>query len=381
MPEQVGKGKDLQRLINVCLKNNIPFASFSMPGKKDITTFIQVSGQPILLEEALEAIVINTGFVFAPFEKDNEQYKKWFLKPDFIIENDNISSDIFAKLNETSYNNISIPEVPLATSREDFEGNVQKIINAINTGDLSKVVLSRTKILEVENINNILADLFIDLDNTYPNAFCFISNLPGTGCWMGATPEPLLFAESENFHTVALAGTKYLNGVPVENVEWSVKEIHEQAVVSHYIEEQLNLLHANIQISNGPFNSKAAKLVHLKTDFFFNLPKSKDNINSLLTALHPTPSVCGLPVAGANDTIKKLESHQRSYYAGYLGPVNYNNKSNIFVNLRSLQVIDDKIILYAGAGITGKSIPEKEWKETEHKLETMLSVIKTKVEI
>lgn len=46
-----------------------------------------------------------------------------------------------------------------------------------------------------------------------------------------------------------------------------------------------------------------------------------------------------------------------------------------YVNLRCLQVLEDGFALYAGAGITADSVPEKEWVETGRKTETLLRII------
>ena len=40
-----------------------------------------------------------------------------------------------------------------------------------------------------------------------------------------------------------------------------------------------------------------------------------------------------------------------------------------------LQIMPKEAMLYAGAGITQDSIPEKEWEETELKLNTLLRAI------
>ncbi len=380
MAEQVGKEVDLNSLLLKCVENNISFASFSMPGNKELTTFVQVSKEPkqISINEEINS---ETSFIFAPFDEKSSEHKKYLLQPDYIFCSNKIDQEIFEEITHVSFASRQHENIPETTSKNNFINNAEQIIGLINSEKIDKAVLSRTQVLKFDYADNVCAELFADINNTYPNAFCFMANMPGTGIWMGASPEPLLFANKEKFHTVALAGTKYLNGVPVENVEWSVKEIHEQAVVSHYIEEKLNHLKANISSTKGPFNEKAAKLVHLKTEFSFNIPLGKNKLNNLLSALHPTPSVCGLPVEEARKLIKDLEKHERSYYSGYLGPVNFNQSSNIFVNLRCLQILNNHIVLYSGAGITGKSIPEKEWKETEQKLETLLSVIKNKFTI
>ena len=77
----------------------------------------------------------------------------------------------------------------------------------------------------------------------------------------------------------------------------------------------------------------------------------------------------------AKKFISKKENYDRKYYTGYLGPWRLNNDLRLFVNLRCMEVKDDHLVLYAGGGITSKSVPEKEWEETIQKASTLLSVI------
>jgi isochorismate synthase len=67
-----------------------------------------------------------------------------------------------------------------------------------------------------------------------------------------------------------------------------------------------------------------------------------------------------------------LQTHEgfdRSFYAGFLGPVNIDGATSIYVNLRTASLQEGEALLYAGAGVTEDSDPEKEWEETEMKCE------------
>ena len=98
----------------------------------------------------------------------------------------------------------------------------------------------------------------------------------------------------------------------------------------------------------------------------------------MLELLHPTSAVCGMPKAEAMQFILENENYDREFYSGYLGPININNASNIFVNLRSMKICQNTAHIYAGAGITEDSDPEKEWNETEIKMKTMLNILDAK---
>jgi isochorismate synthase len=48
---------------------------------------------------------------------------------------------------------------------------------------------------------------------------------------------------------------------------------------------------------------------------------------------------------------------------------------NLFVNLRCFEVEENKINIYVGCGIISESNPEKEYRETEHKSQTIKSIL------
>ena len=91
--------------------------------------------------------------------------------------------------------------------------------------------------------------------------------------------------------------------------------------------------------------------------------------------MHPTPAVCGLPRDMAREFILENEKYNRSYYTGFLGELNINQKTALFVNLRCMQIYDNKSVIYVGGGITKDSNSEKEWEETVSKSKTMKKVL------
>ena len=130
---------------------------------------------------------------------------------------------------------------------------------------------------------------------------------------------------------------------------------------------------------HGPSNYKAANLIHLRTSFEFEADDPDNRLGDFIKALHPTPSVGGLPRDAARQFILGHENYSRSYYTGYLGPVNIEHKSNIFVNLRCLQLFQKQFVLYSGAGITTSSVAEREWEETDNKMMTMMNVMNSTI--
>lgn len=264
-----------------------------------------------------------------------------------------------------------------STLREEYIRIVEQAIEAIHAGNADKIVPSRIKVLETPSIN--LIETFKKLCDTYQNSFISVVSIPGVGTWMGASPEILVSIDKQKqFHTVALAGTQAnTEGTNPADVAWRQKEIEEQAMVSRYIINCFKKIRLREFDEVGPRTVVAGNLIHLKTDFKVDLIATGFPLlaSTMLKLLHPTSAVCGMPKEPAMEFIMSQEKHPREFFSGYLGPVNMNDEIHIFVNLRCMQLFQNKIVLYAGAGVTGDSNPAKEWSETEIKCKTLLGVI------
>ena len=364
----------LYKLQTVCLQQNIPFASYRLPLNREIITVVQHHSMPERLE-SLNDLHEKTGFVVSPFT-ESPTSGTFFLQPDCVFFSNDIAdiyidklaaNNRFIKLEKTK-NTIK------TTPSEEFIGNVNNAVSAMKANEFQKVVLSKVRVEQLPDGFQ-PEEYFLKLCQKYPHAFVYIMQLPEVGCWIGATPEPLLTIENGSVKTVSLAGTQVATELETEDYRWSSKEIEEQGIVTNFVELTLRSLQISNIIKTGPENYRAANLIHLKTAFEFPQTDIENRLSDLLKALHPTPSVGGLPKNEARDFILANEQHDRGYYTGFFGPVNINEKSDVFVNLRCLQLFDNNFVLYSGAGITSSSVAEKEWEETDNKMLTLMNVI------
>jgi len=367
----------LKKLIRVCLEKNIPFASYRLPRQPVIITLVQYQSDPEKID-LMDHPEKKSGFVMAPFfESANND--SFILEPDNMFVSDQIDAEFIKKLSgETG---LLFPEKSkgtelVTTLPEDFIRQVNDAKKDIAIGKIHKVVLSKVRV-ESFNEDFEAGAFFLRLCEKYPHAFVSLVQIPEVGCWIGATPEPLLVIEEGKVNTVSLAGTQIATNAEIDSYGWSEKEIEEQGIVTGFVENTLQSLKIENYNKTGPANYKAANLIHLKTSFEFDEIELGNRLGECLKALHPTPSVGGLPKEDAREFILKHEKHDRSYYSGFLGPVNINNKSNLFVNLRCLQLFKKEFVLYSGAGITSSSIAENEWEETDNKMLTMMNAMQT----
>ena len=215
-----------------------------------------------------------------------------------------------------------------------FEDLVQKGVSEIEKGTFEKVVLSR-KIEVSQSVDFIKS--YQNLLKKYPTAFRYLWFHPKVGMWMGATPEQLAKIKDNTFETVALAGTQVFS----ENVIWQEKEIVEQQLVTDYIKSRTENLVEVLQISES-YTQKAGNLVHLKSDISGKL---KQNVSQLdvINALHPTSAVCGMPLEKARNFIIENEKYNRKYYSGFLGEFQIQEQTDLFVNLRCCEFVNNDI--------------------------------------
>ncbi|MFL9829283.1 chorismate-binding protein [Flavobacterium sp. ST-87] len=338
----------------------LPFVIYSKPYKTEVRGFFQKNDH-LYFAETLD----ETGFVFAPFHGSQmilipkNQSVIWESEIDPLEENP--IADLEFTVNEQG--------------RSQFENLIQKAIKAIENGEFTKVVLSRKEILEVPDFD--LVTVFTRLIQRFPNVFCYCWYHPKIGLWMGATPERLLKASRKKFCSMALAGTQNFNGTT--DVVWERKEMEEQQYVTEFILENLKGLTSEVAVSS-PYTVQAGNVLHIKTDIEGIINKTS-KLTQVVSVLHPTPAVCGLPKDAAKEFIMENEGYDRKYYTGFLGELNKKDftekkqKSDLFVNLRCMQIKEKRAHLYMGCGITKESIPEKEWKESVNKSMTMKSVL------
>ena len=379
-------------LINYAVENKFSIALWRLPN--DPVIRVVMSHKPALLKYTATLEELSPGFIFAPFEASADRI---FLAADLTFSfsagelNEPITplevssnawlADLMSRQKkESEQPRIYVREAsPVNTTPKDFFFNlVSDAVSEIERGIFEKVVLSRAKVIRPP------ADLdcgivFKKLCQLYTNALISFVSIPEAGSWLGASPELLVsVADNRIFKTSALAGTQaYSEGVNLKAVAWTQKDIEEQALVERYIISCFKKIRLREYEEHGPRTVVAGNLMHLKSDFTVDMQATNfPQLGSvMLQLLHPTSAVCGVPLDTSLEFIHKREGYDRQYYTGYLGPVNFQNRIDIFVNLRCLQLLRERMILYSGAGITQDSVPEKEWEETELKLNTLLNVI------
>ena len=355
------------------------FAIYRLPRENHFTLIEQTHGEPLSFS-SLTQLNGQEGFVVAPFAVSEEL-------PVLLIRPDRVTTTV----SEDPCSLPLAPSCPLSlapcpsnnATRADYHIDFANYHAHLLSGDFQKIVLARSTFHSPLTTHHSPIELFYDACQRYPRMFICLVSTPQSGTWLTATPEILLSGTGNQWQTIALAGTMKLEGDDLkgegEHVMWSTKNIQEQRYVATYITECLEHFTDNFT-ERGPYTVRAGNLVHLRSDFTFTLPDTQ-HLGDVLTTLHPTPAVCGLPKRQTFEFIQTNEHSPRLYYSGFMGPLclsatHYSPlTTHLFVSLRCMRLLTDGYQLYAGGGLLPDSVEEQEWQETEAKMETMRNLL------
>ncbi|WP_294480522.1 isochorismate synthase [uncultured Bacteroides sp.] len=354
--------------IDALIQQKQSFAVYRIPGEVVPHLLTQAEGAVRLIYD-LKELNGQRGFVIAPFRVSKTspvvliQSEQWgqplLLDEEMDEDNVGVAQQILGK------------ESFLTSSSDEYSACFHAFISALRDKTFDKLVLSRS--LTVGKASDFSpSSVFRAACKRYIHSYIYLCYTPQTGTWLGSTPEIILSGEKDEWNTVALAGTQPLQNGKLPQV-WDEKNRKEQDYVASYIRRQLLSLGIH-STENGPYPAYAGALSHLKTDFHFSLKDNK-GLGDLLKVLHPTPAVCGLPKEQAYRFILENEGYDRRYYSGFIGWLDPEGRTDLYVNLRCMHIDEDQLTLYAGGGILASSELNDEWLETEKKLQTMKRLI------
>ena len=100
----------------------------------------------------------------------------------------------------------------------------------------------------------------------------------------------------------------------------------------------------------------------------------KDGMGNLdvLRATFPAGTLTGAPKIRAMEVIDELEPVQRGIYGGACGYLSFAGDMDVAIAIRTGIVKDQTLYVQAAAGVVADSVPEMEWRETEHKARALI---------
>jgi menaquinone-specific isochorismate synthase len=282
-----------------------------------------------------------------------------------------------------------LPESPVQHSQGTFtfgdgsintsawKERVAEAIKRVGSSKVDKVVLARDLVAtSTQDIQT--APILKKLAAEYPSTWTFaVDGL------VGATPELLLRLSRGMVTSRVLAGTIPKTGNDEKDLALaaslarSSKDLEEHEYAVRSVADALEPFCSSTNVPESPFVLHLANVMHLATDVTGALIESKQRVDafSLLQSLHPSAAVCGTPRNIAFDIITEIEGMNRGRYAGPVGWIDASGDGELGIALRSGQITDREIRIFAGCGIVAGSNPEKELEESNAKMIAMRSAL------
>ncbi|MDQ0047471.1 isochorismate synthase [Paenibacillus polymyxa] len=283
----------------------------------------------------------------------------------------------------------------------EFVQGVEQALKYIASGELSKIVLSRTLQLDTSEQVDIPGYLH-NLARHNTKGYTFAVDLPALEAeeagsdgavvgeerrtLIGASPELLVSREGLHLTVNPLAGSTPRSDDPVEDklraaaLLESVKDRYEHAVVVEAVALALRPLCRRLDVPQEPSLIQTETMWHLSTEITGELADLSVSSLAVALALHPTPAVCGSPTEQAKKVIRDIESFDRGFYTGIVGWCDAAGDGEWVITIRCAEAAKHSLRLFAGAGIVAASNPEDELAETAAKFGTMLQALGLKHE-
>ena len=254
---------------------------------------------------------------------------------------------------------------------------VADAVSRVSNTEVEKVVLARDVIATADSDID-PRPILKKLAAEYPTTWTFaVDGL------VGATPELLLRLSRGMVTSRVLAGTISKTGQDEKDLALaaslarSSKDLEEHEYAVRSVADALDPFCSSTNVPDSPYVLHLANVMHLATDVTGALIESKQHVDafSLLQALHPSAAVCGTPRNIAFDIIDEIEGMNRGRYAGPVGWIDASGDGELGIALRSGQITDRSIRIFAGCGIVAASTPEKELEESAAKMIPMRSAL------
>lgn len=267
---------------------------------------------------------------------------------------------------------------------DEYAAAVDRATRRIRGGDLRKVVLARTLLVDADRDLD-AKQLLWRLRAVDPDCYAFATPAFGVGSaasLVGATPELLVRKQGRTIEATPLAGSAQRYGdsardrSSADRLFRSEKDREEHAVVVEDVAYVLDAYCDGLTHPHEPELLGTANVWHLATPFRGRLHDPSTSVLDIVAALHPTPAVCGTPRELAREALAELEMIDRGSYAGPVGWVDANGDGEWAIALRCAEITGKTARLFAGAGIVGDSIPEAEVDETERKFQALLDALR-----
>ncbi len=264
-------------------------------------------------------------------------------------------------------------------AKADYIQSVERAKGLIEAGDFMQVqVGQRIK----KRFTESPLSLYRALRSLNPSPYMYFYNM-GDFQVVGASPEILVRQETTpegNKVTIRpLAGTRPRGATPVadkateDELINDPKERAEHVMLIDLARNDIGRIAktGTVKVTEAFTIERYSHVMHIVSNVEGEL---KDGMSSMdvLRATFPAGTLTGAPKVHAMELIDQLEPVKRGIYGGACGYLSFAGDMDVAIAIRTGIIKNDILYVQAAAGVVADSIPEMEWRETEHKARALL---------
>ncbi|HNT31128.1 MAG TPA: anthranilate synthase component I family protein [Candidatus Aminicenantes bacterium] len=264
------------------------------------------------------------------------------------------------------------------TDRDEFLRNVLTCQDLIRAGDAYQVVLSRA--FSVDTDAHPFA-VYRALRMINPSPYLFFLDF-GAFALTGSSPEVMVRVQGREMLVKPLAGTRPRGGTVAEDDRLAkelladAKEKAEHIMLVDLARNDLGRVArpGSVDVVDYMAVERYSHVMHLVSSVKAEMDESRD-VFDVIRAVFPAGTLSGAPKIRAMEIISELEGRRRDFYGGMVFNLGFNGNFDSCITIRTILKKGRTAFFRAGAGIVADSVPENEFRETEHKAEALFAAI------
>ena len=269
-------------------------------------------------------------------------------------------------------------------AKDDYLAAVERAKELIAAGDFMQVQVGQ-RIHKKFTASPL--SLYRALRSLNPSPYMYYYNL-GDAYVVGASPEILVRQEStpegQKVTIRPLAGTRPRGATPEADKAAEVelindpKERAEHVMLIDLARNDIGRIAktGSVKVTEAFVVERYSHVMHIVSNVEGLLLDGADGqpLTSMdvLKATFPAGTLTGAPKVHAMELIDQLEPTKRGLYGGACGYLSFAGDMDVAIAIRTGIIKNDTLYVQAAAGVVADSVPELEWRETEHKARALL---------
>ncbi|HRH88511.1 MAG TPA: anthranilate synthase component I [Rubrivivax sp.] len=264
-------------------------------------------------------------------------------------------------------------------AKDDYLAAVLKAKEYIAAGDMMQVQVGQR--LRKRYTESPLS-LYRALRSLNPSPYMYFYDM-GEFQIVGASPEILVrqehTPEGDKVIIRPLAGTRPRGATPEQDLALEAelkgdpKERAEHVMLIDLARNDIGRIAkiGSVKVTEAFAIERYSHVMHIVSNVEGLLVDGMDNLD-VLKATFPAGTLTGAPKVRAMEIIDELEPVKRGIYGGAVGYLSWAGDMDVAIAIRTGIVKDGTLYVQAAAGVVADSVPEMEWKETEHKARALI---------